>query len=101
MPLKWNLEVPFRSLYEANARTVPARLIYVFQYLRTRSYLPISGIVKISDTFRRGKLKKNPVREVISQIGNKTCYGKSRTEFTRHGEAVAAIVPMEDRELRG
>ena len=62
-------------------------------------YLPISDIVKYSDTFRRGKLKKNPVREEISQIGNKTCYGKSRTKFTRHGKAVAAIVPMEDREI--
>ena len=39
------------------------------------------------------------VREEISQIVNKTCYGKSRTKFTRHGKAVAAIVPMEDLEL--
>ena len=39
------------------------------------------------------------MREEISQIGNKTCYGKSRTKFTRHGKAVAAIVPTEDHQL--
>lgn len=39
------------------------------------------------------------MREEISQIGNKTCYEKSRTNLPRRGKAVAAIVPMEDREL--
>ncbi len=47
----------------------------------------------------RERISTVKAREEFGELVNRAAYGKVRHVVTRHGKAMAAVVPMEDLEL--
>ena len=44
-------------------------------------------------------LNTSNARERLAEVLNRVAYAKDRVRITRHGKAIAAVVPIEDLEL--